>query len=134
MKTIATPPEADLHAVARGDFSRLAAPLLIAAGSSSQYDEFLWSEGLLHAEARRFREPAHHRGHPENKILLVLPGYELDAKTAGAVEWWVAHEDRYTAQLDRPRPAIETDQRRTWTILISMCLAFWAVWAWMIFG
>jgi hypothetical protein len=133
MRTIATPPEVDLTTVAKGDFSKLSQPLIIAAASRDQFDAFLWREALICHEVRRFRDPSHHRCHPENKILLLLPGYEIDPKTAGAVEWWVNQEDRYTVQLNRPEPTFEEDGVVTKRSMILMSVAMIALFAWLIF-
>lgn len=133
MRAIGAAPETDLTAVADGDFSGMATPLLVAAGSRSQFDEFVWEEALMCSEVRRFREVSHHRKHPEGKILLLLPGYHADAQTAAAVEWWVNGEDRYTVQLNGPRPCIERDERETRRALWLMALAaaaavMWVIW------
>lgn len=134
MRAIGTPPECALRDVANGDFRGMSLPLLVAAASSSQFEEFIWREALICCEVRRFRDPLFHGNHPENKILLLLPGCHADPRTSAAVDWWVNHEDRYTVQLTSPRPAIEKDMIRTWAALLGMCLVFWIVVGWMIWG
>lgn len=135
MRAIGTPPEADLRAVANHDFSRLAPPLLIAAATRAQFDEFVWRQALVCSEVRRFREMRHHRRHPEGKILILLPGYHRDFQTAAAVDWWVNDQDRYTVQLDAPRPLITREPpnpRHPWGILILTGLITWIIIAWLV--
>jgi len=131
MRTIGCPPEADLTAVANGDLSALSQPILVAAASAAQYEEFIWEEALLCTEVRRFRAypPA---PCAEGKILLLLPGYDYDAKTNHAVDRWVNQEDRYTVQLNSPRSCIETDMARTRRSIALMVAAVLALCLWWI--
>ena len=95
-------PEASIAAVLSGNLSGLSEPLLIAAASYEQYDQFVWREGLVCTEARRFREPSsRHSPYRDDKILLILPGYENDAKTAVAVARWI-EEHRHYVFLSEP--------------------------------
>jgi hypothetical protein len=105
MRAIGAPPEADLTTVASGDLAGLSMPILVAAATWEQFDEFVWEQALFCSEVRRYRHLGD-MGLDEGKILLLLPGYEHDEQTADAVDLWVNHEDRYTAQLDSPQPGI----------------------------
>jgi len=134
MRAIGTPPEADLLAVAGRDFANLTRPILVAAATAEQFDDFVWEEALICSEVRRFRRIEELRGCPEEKILLVLPGYYHDAKTAAAVEWWVDAEDRYTVHLDHPLPCLKEHQRHTRRALWLMSAAVLAVCVWVMFA
>lgn len=106
METIATPPEADLRTIAAGDFSALSTPILVAAASMKQFNQFIWNEGLICSHVHRFQKVSDlwTAQFPENKILLLLPGYHADAATYQAVTLWVDACDRYTVELLSPWP------------------------------
>lgn len=103
--TIDMEAEADLNAVANGDFNELSLPILVAAATLEQFEEFVFSNGLTFAECRRFRTYGRHDDSPDSKILLLLPYYHEDPTTDEAVEQWVV-ADRYTVALDEPRPLV----------------------------
>jgi hypothetical protein len=97
--------EADLNDVAKGDFSQLSAPILVAAATLEQFDEFVFSNGLSCSEVRRFRSYHRERTQPAGKILIQLPFYYDDPNTAEAVEQWV-NDERWTVHVDEPLPMI----------------------------
>lgn len=133
MRTISTKPETSMLEVADGDFSGLSQPLLVAAGTRKQFEDFMWENALVCSECRRVSNYMRPMDFPENKIMILLPGCETHLETAGVVERWVDQEDRYTVQLDYPRPCIEKDQRETWMVMCMIALAVGAVFAWLIF-
>lgn len=95
MKALALGPEAPLQAVASGDFSGLSYPLLVAASCMQQLDEFVWKEGLICTEVKRFKEARWDFEHFERgKILILLPGWHECPDTACLVDGWVNVEDR----------------------------------------
>lgn len=132
MKTIACAPEADLHKVAAGDTASLSTPILVAAADQAQLDAFVWAEGLVCTEVRRARGLVPDF-YPENKILVLLPGWDLDTRTAEFVREWVEERDRYTVQLASPRPSIEQDMTATRRGLALMVVAAAVVVLWVIF-
>jgi len=98
-------PEALLDRVAVGDFGELKWPILVAARSRLQYEEFVYKNGLLCCEVRRFFGRAEFfAGSDPGKILLLLPDCQDDAATGELVRWWVEDEDRYTVQIDTISP------------------------------
>ena len=98
-------PETRMARVAGGDFSDLTWPILVAAKSRHQLDEFIYQNGLLCCEVRRFlgRPDFFERSAPD-KILLLLPDCQADPATKVLVRWWVEDLDRYTVQIDSLNP------------------------------
>lgn len=94
-----TRPEADLQAVANYDFSELALPILVACSTEREMQNFVRDKGLMYCEVRRLKTLENLTSYPANKILLLLPGWDLDAETKKAVHHWVFTEDRYTVDL-----------------------------------
>lgn len=102
-----TAPEAPFAAVVRGDFSGLSTPILVAAYSEKQFEQFVYQNGLLCSEVRRFQGyQARLTEWPENKVLLLLPGWSQCSRAAEAVLHWVNVQDRHTCQLTGPKPHI----------------------------
>ena len=128
-------PEADLITVARGDFSKLSAPLLVACRDHEQFEEFCFREGLICSEVRRIQKGRYNPNHfPASKILLLLPEWWEHPRTDAAVNEWVKN-DRYTVALRGPRPVVSA--ARAWVWMLSGSLAVWVIggmiaW-WMIF-
>ncbi len=103
-----TAPEAAHARLVRGDFSRLSLPILVAAESQKQLEEFCWKHALIAEEVRRFQGyQERFNTYPENKVLLLLPGWSHSARTAEAVCHWVNVEDRHTCQLTHPAPSFK---------------------------
>jgi hypothetical protein len=78
-------PEADLNNVARGDFAGLQDPIIIAAATQEQFDEFVFMNGLVCSQVRRFCDYQDYRTAPMNKILILLPFHYDHEPTAAAV-------------------------------------------------
>lgn len=98
-------PEADLLTVADHDFSGLCSPILVACRDQEQLDEFIFREGLMCSEVRRFRHGRYNpSAYPKNKILILLPDWQDHFPTSELVHRWVNIEDRYTVQLNSPKP------------------------------
>lgn len=131
----AMPPEIPLAHVAAGSFDELSWPILVAAACQEQYEDFVFTEGLICSETRRFvGSPESFRGnrrydHP-GKILLLLPGWEQSPSTELLVDWWVKN-DRYTVQLDAPLSPEMRDQRRTIAWMAALCVAALVLFFWM---
>jgi hypothetical protein len=119
-------PEADLNNVARGDFSGMQSPILIAAATLEQFDEFVFSNGLTCSQVRRFRDYRDHQTAPVGKILIKLPFYYDDDATAAAVEKWV-NDERWTVQLDEPFPMILRPSWFWYFVLIVIAIIWIAV-------
>lgn len=125
-------PEADLTTVAEGDFSRLSMPLLVAAASKKQLEDFVFRNGLMCTEVRRFQAVGSICANlPAGKILLLLPQYHLDPATEEAVEWWVDGEDRYTVELPGPLPALSA-KSRFWRMALVVLLVLWGMFGWLL--
>ncbi|MEO5712587.1 MAG: hypothetical protein ABIT37_03790 [Luteolibacter sp.] len=129
--TIATGPEADLVAVADRDFSGLSHPILVACYSDEQFEDFVWEEALFCSEVRRFRGPIKKQPvPPEGKILLLLPGWDMDPKTKAAVDDWIFVQDRYTCNVAGAfYPRIH--RPLAWGVILTACVAFWGLAAWI---
>lgn len=130
-------PEADLTAVAGGDFSKLSAPILVACRDQEQFEEFCFREGLMCSEVRRFQKGRYNPDQfPPSKILLLLPGWGDHARTYAAVAEWVLPMDRYTVALRGPRPV--NRKVRAWGWMLAGCVATWVIGAmiawWMTFN
>lgn len=132
--------EADKVAVANGDFSGLSMPILVACHDEDQLQEFIWRVGLVCSEVMRYRAgfrlwsgSAVHTL-PENKILLLLPGWDEDFATREAVDLWVHGLDRHTVELRSPRPL--SKGKRNLAGLLLILAAVWAVLVggWMFFN
>lgn len=112
-------PEADMLQIARHDFSALSSPILVACRDQQQLDEFCFREGLLCAEVRRLAgRMGDLRALREDKILLLLPGWEEDPRTRTLGDHWIFELDRYTVELRRPHP-----RRRAGKKLLTRALA-----------
>lgn len=116
-------PEADLVTVARGNFSALSSPILVACRDQKQFEEFCFREGLICSEVRRFQlgrwNPKAYRA---DKVLILLPAWWDHLQTRKAVEQWVNQLDRYTVELSAPRPIRKA---RAWGWMIIGCLTTW---------
>lgn len=127
MKANGAPAEADLMAVANGDFSRLSSPILVACRNQEQFEDFVWKNGLMCSEVRRvgrsFSVLTRHRldCSPPGKILLLLPKWDQNHYTAELVNWWVYEQDRYTVQLRAPRPLVSKPAR--WRVDAALATA-----------
>lgn len=120
-------PEAPLHRVAQGDYRHMRQPLLIAAETPDQFQEFAWQQGLLTAELRRFEgSPRKFADCPRDKILILLPGWEDHPPTFALVQWWVNDQDRYTVQLDAPLSTTQKTLRNSWLLMLVVCLIIWS--------
>lgn len=97
--------EADFAKVARSDFSEMAFPILVACYDDEQFQQFIFRNGLMCSEVRRFRSAkVVDRVYPPDKILLLLPGWDEDAATQKAADHWILEQDRYTCALSGPKP------------------------------
>jgi hypothetical protein len=101
-----TNPEAPHARLVRGDFSKLSHPILVAAESEKQLDHFIALHAFIPSEIHRFQGyQERFNTHPENKVLLLLPGWSHHSRTAEAVDYWVNVQDRHTCQLTAPPPS-----------------------------
>lgn len=118
-------PEADLVTVARGDFSGLSSPILVACRDQNQFDEFCFREGLICSEVRRFQSG---RWNPQvyraDKILILLPDWWDHLPTRKSVEQWVNQLDRYTVEFRAPHPF---RYARAWGWMIAASIAAWVI-------
>jgi hypothetical protein len=121
-------PEAPLTAVARGDFSGLSCPILVAAPSTQVVEEFREQYALASCEVRRYRRNFPYEWAPrEDKILLLLPGWSNDPKTRAAVAAWV-NQDRYTVEFEAA--ASPPDRRAGLWIVFALSAAVWGAVVW----
>ncbi len=133
MKTVAVQPEADLRGVANGDFSNLSWPILIAAADKEQFEDFIWEQVLVCHEVRRLAGPREKlAAFPESKILITLPGWQNDTRTASLVEWWVNDCDRYTVAMTSPTPTIYQKQPAKMIGLIILLAIAWLLLGWLV--
>lgn len=127
-------PEADLVAVANHDFRGLATPLLVACRDQEQLTEFVFREGLMCSEVKRLAPPPHgskNYNYPVNKILILLPEWFEDRATSILVDRWVGIEDRYTVQLNSPRPVCK--KRINFVPVVVIGALIWLLFLWLIF-
>ena len=129
--SLAVGPEADMVAVANGDFSGLSQPLIVAAYDEEQFREFVWREALFCSDVKRFRKSSTTQGHADHKVLLLLPGWDMDPITRDAVNDWIFVKDRYTCQLRNPYP-IHRRKSTAWLLILVGMLAVWGFFAWLI--
>jgi hypothetical protein len=140
--SLAAVPESPLDLVARGDFSKLSLPILVAAMTAADVDAFRERHGLLAFEVRRYREPMCYKwlkdaiGRDidllEGRVLLLLPGWDEDPSTCQAVLHWV-RSDRYTVEMDEVRAPVRCAcPELLWMALgLAVVLATWLTLAWL---
>ena len=124
-----------MRQVANHDFSGLSMPILVACYSKEQFEDFVFREGLMCSEVRRLKGKREDFKHlPENKILLLLPGWDRNPPTKDLADWWIFMQDRYTCYLRAPRPVIDKKRFPMWEILaVSGILWMLALLVWMTF-
>jgi hypothetical protein len=128
--SLSAAPESPLDLVARGDFSKLSLPILVAAGSARDIESFRDRHGMLDCEVRRYRKVMDQV--PDNKVLILLPGWEDHRPTDLAVLQWV-RADRYTVEMDDVRaPVRSACPELLWMALgLAVVLATWLTLAWL---
>jgi hypothetical protein len=116
-------PETDMVAVAEHDFLGLSSPILVACHDNEQFNQFCFREGLLCSEVRRLAgrmdDLASLRA---DKILLLLPGWDQDARTKRLADKWIFDLDRYTVTLRGPRPRVPVNRWRSVILLAAKIL------------
>ena len=123
-------PEAPLAEIASGNLSAMSSPILIAAATLEQFEEFVFSNGLSCVECRRFRNYSRHQACRPDKVLILLPFFYDDPETDAAVDEWV-EADRYTVRMDEPMPLIVRSVYFWMFVLIVIALTWaGAIW-WM---
>lgn len=125
---LAMEPEAPLLEIASGNFANMSAPILIAAATLEQFEEFVFSNGLCCSECRRFRGYKRFEQCAPNKVLILLPFFYDDPETDDAVEDWVDAE-RYTCHMDEPIPLIVRSVY-FWMFVLIVIAATWAAAIW----
>ncbi len=105
-----------------GDFSGMVRPLLVAAGNWQQYDDFVEDQCLLNPEVLRLiGSQAKFERMPNDKILILLPGWEDSPRTKDLVVWWMHHLDRHTIELSWPKSSKAKIERRADLIFLATC-------------
>lgn len=125
--------EDDMGKVAAHDFSGLAWPILVASYDRAQFEDFIFREGLVASSVRRLNASCENLAKfPDNKILLLLPGWDEDPTTAALGDRWIFGLDRYTVQLTGPKPLIFRHTRNMVTSGILLGLALWSLLGWLV--